>query len=143
MKKLSSETAGRLPEVYYYSEQFLADGVKRKLQSLRFIIDAIETPDRMIESAVDLKRGQIWWHGIESHSWPDDARLAVKWMKSIWTEEFHVTSDSIFGAWPSSFEIREAIFQALAHDAFMTYMFRAGYFESHALENTISLKEVA
>ena len=47
MKKLSSETAGRLPEVYYYSEQFLADGVKRKLQSLRFIIDAIETPDRI------------------------------------------------------------------------------------------------
>ena len=47
MRTLITETAGRLPEVYYYSEQFLADGVKRKLQSLRFIIDAIETPDRI------------------------------------------------------------------------------------------------
>ena len=141
MKKLSSETAGRLPKVYHYSEQLLAEGVRRKLQSLRFIIDAIETPDRMIESAIDLKRGQIWWHGIEAHSWPDDARIAVKWMKSIWTEKFHITSDSIFGAWPSSFEIREAIFQALAHDAYMKYMFHSYYFKSHASENKVSLEE--
>ena len=142
MRKLSTETAGRLPEVYYHSEQFLADGVKRKLQSLRFIIDAIEMPDRMIESAIDLKRGQISWYGIEAHSWPDDARIAVKWMKSIWTEKFHITSDSIFGAWPSSFEIREAIFKALAHDAYMKYMFHSGYFEFHDSENKVSLKEV-
>ena len=143
MKQLSSETCDRLPEVYYHSEQLLADGMKRKLQSLRFIIDAIGTPDRVIESSIDHSRGQIIWHGIDVHSWPEDACIAIKWMKSIWTEKFHITSDSCFGAWPSSFEIREAIFQALAHDAYMKYMFHPGYFESDALENKVSLKEVA
>lgn len=99
----------------------------RKFAAVFRVASAVDRFEKRLAPFIDPVAAEINWEKFDEELTSGSERVALDWMRGIWTGEFPSGSKALSMLWITDCKLKEAIICALSESVYAIYVLHEGY----------------